>query len=66
MTSKSAENLEISKFFPEREIGVNHSGNVFLYLKRDESGKCPVIKMNNILIAHFRNKNDSYSIAHDL
>ena len=37
-----------------------------IYLNRDESGKGPVIKMNDILIVHFRNKNDSYSIAHDL
>ena len=45
----------------KREIALNQPGNEFLHSKRDESGKCPVIKMNDlifpdILITHFRNK----------
>ena len=53
--------VKLDQIREKREIVLNQPGNEFLHSKRDESGKCPVIKMNDlfltdILITHFRNK----------
>ena len=53
--------VKLDQIREKREIVLNQPGNEFLHSKRDESGKCPVINMNDlfstdILITHFRNK----------